>query len=78
MASEIEVVTESQMLENSSSAAVEEPAKNDVYSAAAYGDLETLRRLVEEDGCSVSKPDGGGYYPLQWAALNNHVAVAHI
>jgi len=76
MASEIEVVTEAQKQETSSSSTVEEPIKSDVYSAAAYGDLETLRRLVEEEGCSVSKPDGGGYYPLQWAALNNHVAVA--
>ena len=57
----------------------EEPAeslKNDVYTAAAYGDLEKLQRLVENDGCSVTEPDGGGYYALQWAALNNRTAAA--
>lgn len=43
----------------------------DVYSAAAYGDYEKLRKFVENDGVSVSHPDGNGYYPLQWAALNN-------
>lgn len=43
----------------------------DVYSAAAYGDFEKLRNFVENDGVSVSHPDGNGYYPLQWAALNN-------
>ncbi|KAL1534453.1 protein S-acyltransferase [Salvia divinorum] len=43
----------------------------DVYSAAAYGDIEKLRNFVENEGVSVSHPDGNGYYPLQWAALNN-------
>ncbi|XP_057788022.1 probable protein S-acyltransferase 23 [Salvia miltiorrhiza] len=43
----------------------------DVYSAAAYGDFEKLRNFVENDGFAVSHPDGNGYYPLQWAALNN-------
>ncbi|XVE63638.1 hypothetical protein DITRI_Ditri07aG0035900 [Diplodiscus trichospermus] len=50
--------------------------RNDVYTAAAYGDLEKLHRLVESEGCSVSEPDGLGYYALQWAALNNRTAVA--
>ena len=49
--------------------------KNDVYTAAAYGDLEKLQRLVEE-GCSLSDPDGLGYHALQWAALNNRTAAA--
>lgn len=45
-----------------------------VYSAAAYGDLERLRRFVELDGggASLAAPDGNGYHALQWAALNNY------
>ncbi|KAF5206561.1 S-acyltransferase [Thalictrum thalictroides] len=43
----------------------------DVFSASAYGDLDKLRKFVEKDGSSLSIPDGNGYYPLQWAALNN-------
>lgn len=54
----------------------EESLRNDVYTAAAYGDLEKLQRLVECEGCSVSEPDGLGYYALQWAALNNRTAAA--
>ncbi|KAJ8768158.1 hypothetical protein K2173_021098 [Erythroxylum novogranatense] len=54
----------------------EESLRNDVYTAAAYGDLEKLQRLVESEGCSVSEPDGLGYYALQWAALNNRTAAA--
>lgn len=50
--------------------------RNDVYTAAAYGDLEKLQRLVESEGCSVSEPDNHGYYALQWAALNNRSAAA--
>jgi len=47
-----------------------------VYTAAAYGDLEKLHRLVEIEGCLVNEPDGLGYYALQWAALNNRTAAA--
>lgn len=54
----------------------DESLRNDVYTAAAYGDLEKLQRLVECEGCSVSEPDGLGYYALQWAALNNRTAAA--
>ncbi|KAK3001722.1 hypothetical protein RJ639_021780 [Escallonia herrerae] len=57
-------------------AVVGESLKNDVYTAAAYGDLEKLQRLVESEGCSVSEPDGQGYYALQWAALNNRSVAA--
>ncbi|XP_073004401.1 protein S-acyltransferase 24-like isoform X1 [Typha latifolia] len=52
----------------------EEFLKNDVYTAAAYGDVEKLQRLVEVEGCSLADPDGIGYYALQWAALNNRTA----
>ncbi|WOK92268.1 putative protein S-acyltransferase 23 [Canna indica] len=48
----------------------------DVWSAAAYGDLEKLRGFVERNGLSVSNPDGNGYYPLQLAALNNFPNIA--
>ncbi|CAL0330462.1 unnamed protein product [Lupinus luteus] len=54
----------------------DESLRNDVYAAAAYGDLEKLHRLVEQEGCTVTEPDGLGYYALQWAALNNRSAAA--
>jgi palmitoyltransferase ZDHHC13/17 len=57
-------------------AAEDESLKNDVYTAAAYGDLEKLQRLVEGEGRPVNKPDSGGYHALQWTALNNRVAAA--
>lgn len=91
MSSEIEVVEEVQTgnsvfsngngvgtgNENGNGMAVnDESLRNDVYTAAAYGDMEKLRRLVESEGCSVSEPDGLGYYALQWAALNNRTAAA--
>ncbi|XP_042506786.1 protein S-acyltransferase 24-like isoform X1 [Macadamia integrifolia] len=85
MASEIEVVDEGecQTVANSGIStgtigivAGDESIRNDVYTAAAYGDLEKLQRLVESKGCSVSEPDGSGYYALQWAALNNRTAAA--
>lgn len=47
-----------------------------MYAAAAYGDMEKLRRLVEVEGRSVCEPDGRGYYALQWAALNNRCVAA--
>ncbi|XP_008795828.1 protein S-acyltransferase 24 isoform X2 [Phoenix dactylifera] len=80
MASEIEVVEEGPAAGAGGGggvAAVEEEAlRNDVYTAAAYGDLEKLQRLVDVDLCSVSEPDGLGYSALQWAALNNRTAAA--
>ncbi|XP_057750143.1 protein S-acyltransferase 24 isoform X1 [Arachis stenosperma] len=82
MSSEIEVVEEVQSTNHNqsppsaSSDVPEESLRNDVYAAAAYGDLEKLQRLVERKGCSVSEPDGLGYYALQWAALNNRTAAA--
>lgn len=77
MSSEIEVVEEGAEVTGEAVAprVAEEPSKNDVYTAAAYGDLEKLQQLVEVEGCSVSEPDGPGYYALQWAALNNRTAV---
>lgn len=85
MASEIEVVMEEEEEEAAESrnhageAAVveDERLRDDVYTAAAYGDIPKLQRLVESDGCSVAEPDALGYYALQWAALNNRAATAH-
>ncbi|OVA06812.1 zinc finger protein [Macleaya cordata] len=76
--SEIEVVTESQNQQNSPrlNGNVNGVDISDVFSASAYGDLEKLRKFVEKDGYSVSKPDGNGYYPLQWAVLNNFPDIA--
>lgn len=44
-----------------------------ICKACAYGDFDKLRQFVESDPSSVNKPDENGYYPLQWAALNNRV-----
>lgn len=85
MASEIEIVAEggtprgNRNVEPATAAppqVQEDQRKDDVYTAAAYGDVENLRRLVEEKGCSVSEPDAGGYFALQWSALNNRTAAA--
>ncbi|XP_058115701.1 protein S-acyltransferase 24-like [Magnolia sinica] len=81
MASEIEIVEDVGSTATSgggviSEAQGDEILRNDVYTAAAYGDLEKLQRLVESEGCSVSEPDNLGYYALQWAALNNRTAAA--
>uniref|UniRef100_A0ACD5Z8H6 Uncharacterized protein n=1 Tax=Avena sativa TaxID=4498 RepID=A0ACD5Z8H6_AVESA len=85
MASEIEVLedtttttalTEAPPPVAAADGAGEEALKDDVYTAAAYGDLEKLQRLVEVEGLPVAEPDGSGYHALQWAALNNRVAAA--
>uniref|UniRef100_A0A1D1Z4B1 S-acyltransferase n=1 Tax=Anthurium amnicola TaxID=1678845 RepID=A0A1D1Z4B1_9ARAE len=75
---EIEVVSDSKPQQNgnpneaaATGAVVANPIV-DVFSASAYGDLQALRRYVEEDGFPLSKPDGNGYYPLQWASLNGY------
>lgn len=87
MASEIEVVEEAESRDTAvanggaeetgnGGGEDEESLRNDVYVAAAYGDMEKLQRLVECEGCSVSERDGHGYYALQWAALNNRTVAA--
>ncbi|CAI9104174.1 OLC1v1002800C1 [Oldenlandia corymbosa var. corymbosa] len=72
--SEIEIVSEPSDQKSTSPNPSQIPIV-DVFSASAYGDLEKLRQFVENDGVSISKPDGNGYYPLQWAALNNFADV---
>ncbi|KAK4431799.1 protein S-acyltransferase 24 [Sesamum alatum] len=80
MSSEMEVVEEVESeyhLKKATAIVVEdESLRNDVYTAAAYGDMEKLQRLVEKEGCLVSEPDALGYSALQWAALNNRPAAA--
>lgn len=71
--SEIEVVSSDQPKPQSAPAEV---AVFDAFSASAYGDFQKLRKFVEEDGASLSKPDANGYYALQWAALNNFPDIA--
>lgn len=41
--------------------------------ACAYGDFDKLRQFIDQDPASVNQPDENGYFPLQWAALNNRV-----
>eukprot|EP00897_Mesotaenium_endlicherianum_P001224 jgi/Mesen1/1129/ME000123S00302 len=79
--SEIEVVVESTGSETSkavSNVTVDDDArlKDDIYTAAAYGDIDKLRRLIETEGHHINTPDAGGYRALQWSALNNKVAIA--
>ncbi|KAL8554837.1 hypothetical protein ACS0TY_002859 [Phlomoides rotata] len=69
--SEIEIVSDSNDHKPSSNGNPNEVQIVDLYSASAYGDFEKLRKFVENDGLSLSQPDGNGYYPLQWATLNN-------
>ncbi|XP_047939301.1 LOW QUALITY PROTEIN: protein S-acyltransferase 24-like [Salvia hispanica] len=77
MASEIEVVEEVESRDHPTGSAPEDDSlRNDVYTAAAYGDVDKLQRLVESGGCSVAEPDALGHYALQWAALNNRTAAA--
>ncbi|KAJ9561226.1 hypothetical protein OSB04_006386 [Centaurea solstitialis] len=75
---EIEIVSDSSSKHSTNTATVslggappEVVVIFDVFGASAYGDLTKLRKFVEEDGVSLSQPDGNGYYPLQWASLNN-------
>lgn len=51
---------------------------DDLWKAAAYGDLEKLEDYLKGDPALANKADGGGYYAVQWAALNNRVAAATI
>lgn len=46
-----------------------------MWKAAAYGDFEKLRELAEADPAALHRPDEQGFFALQWAALNNRVAV---
>ncbi|CAL0331452.1 unnamed protein product [Lupinus luteus] len=57
----------------------DQPSILDVFTASAHGHFPKLRSFVEQDAASVSVPDVNGYYPLQWASLNNfHEIVNYI
>lgn len=80
MSSEIEVVSEVESRDaaatTTATSGEEDNLRNDVYTAAAYGDMEKLERLVRFEGCSLTQPDSLGYFALQWASLNNRPAAA--
>lgn len=46
-----------------------------VWKAAAYGDFEKLQELADTDPDALHRTDEQGFFALQWAALNNRVAV---
>lgn len=47
-----------------------------VWKAAAYGDFDALKRLADAATPELlHQPDEQGYYAVQWASLNNRVAV---
>jgi palmitoyltransferase len=47
--------------------------KDTISKACAYGDFDKLKSFLEADPACVNAADEQGYYPLQWAALNNRV-----
>ena len=60
---------------SSSSSPGSAPPVERVRTACAYGNYEDLREAAEADPSLLDQPDEMGYYPLQWAALNNRVAI---
>ncbi|CAM8966078.1 unnamed protein product [Rhodiola kirilowii] len=69
----------------------EESLRNDVYTAAAYGDMEKLQRLVEtlnnriaaaqyiiEHGGDVNATDHTGQTALHWSAVRGAIQVAEL
>uniref|UniRef100_J3MG81 S-acyltransferase n=1 Tax=Oryza brachyantha TaxID=4533 RepID=J3MG81_ORYBR len=62
--------------EEGPAAADDDSQKNDVYTAAAYGDLEKLQRLGGGGGRPGTETDGPGDHAPPGAALNNRVAAA--
>ena len=49
----------------------------DVWRAAAYGNEEKLEQFTSADRTLINATDANGFRPLQWAALNNRVAIAN-
>ncbi len=50
------------------------PQVESLHEAAYNGNLEAVRRLLE-DGTAVDVPDPEGRTPLMWASFNGHTAV---
>lgn len=44
-----------------------------ISQACGHGDLSALKKFVALDPDTVNRVDENGYYPLQWACLNNHL-----
>lgn len=44
-----------------------------IWKACAYGDYDRLWHYAEQQPELINQTDEQGYYPLQWAALNNRV-----
>jgi palmitoyltransferase len=50
-------------------------ASERIRTACAYGNYDQLSEVAEENPDLLRTPDELGYYPLQWAALNNRVGI---
>lgn len=46
-----------------------------VRTACAYGNYDELTEVAEANPHLLDAADEMGYYPLQWAALNNRVGI---
>lgn len=46
-----------------------------VWTAAIFGDLDILKKLVEEDEIECDEIDDRGFTPLTWSARNGHMNV---
>lgn len=57
-------------------AAANKEAIDSISKACAYGDFDRVGQFLEADPACVNRADENGYYPLQWAALNNRVPEA--
>lgn len=70
------MTNEIQPMASASETSGQQPADVDnIWKACAYGDFDKLRLFVKKDPTLVNKTDEQGFYPIQWAALNNRVAV---
>ncbi|KAK0544456.1 palmitoyltransferase akr1 [Tilletia horrida] len=54
---------------------IDDPASHSIHAAAQYGDLDTIRRLLDSQLASPAERDQDGITPLHWAAINNHVGI---
>jgi len=62
--------------ETTAPAEADDESSRDIWRAAAHGNVDAMRRMIDEDPGCVNARDGAGYRALQWAALNNKVAAA--
>lgn len=49
----------------------------DIFTAAADGDIDEVRKLLEK-GISVNQCDEEGYTPLHWAVQEGHLSVVKL